>query len=94
MLDAHDEEPAAGGLLRRGFFAGSSLAVAPRLLGCVLEHATGEGLVAVALTEVEAYNGSADPARTPTGAAPAGTRSCSASPGTRTCTSPTACISA
>jgi DNA-3-methyladenine glycosylase len=62
MLDAQDEEPAAGGLLRRGFFAGSSLAVAPRLLGCVLEHATGEGLVAVALTEVEAYNGSADPA--------------------------------
>ncbi|MFI5082431.1 MAG: DNA-3-methyladenine glycosylase [Streptosporangiales bacterium] len=61
MLDAQDGEP-AGGLLPRGFFAGSSLAVAPRLLGCVLEHATGEGLVAVALTEVEAYNGSADPA--------------------------------
>ena len=57
-----DGEPAAGGLLPRGFFAGSSLAVAPRLLGCVLEHETSEGLVAVALTEVEAYNGSNDPA--------------------------------
>jgi DNA-3-methyladenine glycosylase len=57
-----DGEPAAGGLLPRGFFAGSSLEVAPRLLGCVLEHETSEGLVAVALTEVEAYNGSNDPA--------------------------------
>jgi DNA-3-methyladenine glycosylase len=57
-----DGEPAAGGLLPRGFFAGSSLAVAPRLLSCVLEHETSEGLVAVALTEVEAYNGSDDPA--------------------------------
>jgi len=36
--------------------------VAPRLLGCVLEHQTPEGLVAVELTEVEAYEGSADPA--------------------------------
>ena len=62
MLEAHDEGPAAGGLLPRGFFAGSSLAVAPRLLGCVLEHQTGEGLVAVMLTEVEAYDGAADPA--------------------------------
>ena len=57
-----DGEPAAGGLLPRGFFAGSSLAVAPRLLGCLLEHETSEGVVAVALTEVEAYNGSNDPA--------------------------------
>jgi DNA-3-methyladenine glycosylase len=57
-----DGEPAAGGLLPRGFFAGSSLEVAPRVLGCVLEHETSEGLVAVALTEVEAYNGSNDPA--------------------------------
>jgi len=32
------------------------------LLGCVLEHQTAEGLVAVELTEVEAYEGSADPA--------------------------------
>jgi DNA-3-methyladenine glycosylase len=36
--------------------------VAPRLLGCVLEHQTPGGLVAVELTEVEAYEGSADPA--------------------------------
>ena len=62
MLEAQDEGPAAGGLLPRGFFAGSSLVVAPRLLGCVLEHETGEGLVAVTLTEVEAYDGAADPA--------------------------------
>ena len=62
MLGAQDEGPAAGELLPRGFFAGSSLTVAPRLLGCVLEHATGEGLVAVVLTEVEAYEGLADPA--------------------------------
>ena len=50
------------GLLAREFFAGPSLRVAPRLLGCVLEHETPEGLVAVQLTEVEAYEGSADPA--------------------------------
>ena len=49
-------------LLPREFFAGPSLQVAPRLLGCVLEHETAEGLVAVVLTEVEAYEGSADPA--------------------------------
>ena len=49
-------------LLPREFFAGPSLQVAPRLLGCVLEHETPGGLVAVQLTEVEAYEGSADPA--------------------------------
>ena len=56
--------PAGAGraLLPREFFAGPSLQVAPRLLGCVLEHETPEGLVAVQLTEVEAYEGSADPA--------------------------------
>src|SRR5690348_11275083 len=43
-------------------FACSAVAVAPALLGCVLEHDTPEGLVAVALTEVEAYHGQADPA--------------------------------
>jgi DNA-3-methyladenine glycosylase len=32
------------------------------LLGCVLEHDTAAGLVAVELTEVEAYAGAADPA--------------------------------
>jgi DNA-3-methyladenine glycosylase len=36
--------------------------VAPALLGCVLAHETPDGLVAVELTEVEAYSGSADPA--------------------------------
>jgi DNA-3-methyladenine glycosylase len=36
--------------------------VAPEVLGCVLWHEDGDGLVAVELTEVEAYMGSADPA--------------------------------
>ena len=49
-------------LLPREFFAGHSLQVAPGLLGCVLEHETADGLVAVRLTEVEAYEGAADPA--------------------------------
>jgi DNA-3-methyladenine glycosylase len=46
----------------REFFARPSVQVAPDLLGCVLEHETGEGLVAVELTEVEAYAGQTDPA--------------------------------
>jgi DNA-3-methyladenine glycosylase len=50
------------GPLPREFFAPHALAVAPSLLGCVLEHETEDGLVAVALTEVEAYEGEADPA--------------------------------
>jgi DNA-3-methyladenine glycosylase len=49
-------------LLPRDFFARPSVEVAPDLLGCVLEHATAEGLVAVKLTEVEAYAGASDPA--------------------------------
>src|SRR5579863_1376264 len=49
-------------LLPREMFAGSAVEVAPALLGCVIEHETPEGLVAVALTEVEAYHGQADPA--------------------------------
>ena len=49
-------------LLPRETFAGSAVEVAPALLGCVIEHETAEGLVAVALTEVEAYHGQADPA--------------------------------
>lgn len=36
--------------------------MAPALLGCVLAHETPDGLVAVELTEVEAYSGAADPA--------------------------------
>jgi DNA-3-methyladenine glycosylase len=62
VQDAQDPRPAVGSVLPRGFFARPALEVAPRLLGCVLEHETGEGLVAVMLTEVEAYQGSADPA--------------------------------
>jgi len=49
-------------LLPRQTFASGAVEVAPGLLGCVIEHDTPEGLVAVALTEVEAYNGEADPA--------------------------------
>ena len=49
-------------LLPRETFAPGAVGVAPTLLGCVLEHETPEGLVAVALTEVEAYHGAADPA--------------------------------
>jgi DNA-3-methyladenine glycosylase len=49
-------------LLPRETFARSAVEVAPALLGCVIEHDSPEGLVAVALTEVEAYHGQADPA--------------------------------
>ncbi len=49
-------------LISREFFARHSLQVAPDLLGCVLEHQTVAGLVAVELTEVEAYAGASDPA--------------------------------
>ena len=49
-------------LLPRDFFARPSVEVAPDLLGCVLEHETPDGLVAVELTEVEAYAGRSDPA--------------------------------
>ncbi len=50
------------GVLARSFFARRAVQVAPALLGCVLEHQTPDGLVAVALTEVEAYAGAEDPA--------------------------------
>jgi DNA-3-methyladenine glycosylase len=49
-------------LIPRDFFARHSVEVAPDLLGCVLEHETAAGLVAVELTEVEAYAGQSDPA--------------------------------
>jgi DNA-3-methyladenine glycosylase len=48
--------------LPRSFFARPSDEVAPELLGQVIEHETPDGLVAVVLTEVEAYAGAADPA--------------------------------
>ena len=46
----------------RDFLARHAVQVAPELLGCVLEHETAAGLVAVELTEVEAYAGQTDPA--------------------------------
>jgi DNA-3-methyladenine glycosylase len=49
-------------LVAREFFDRLSVEVAPELLGCVLEHETAAGLVAVELTEVEAYAGEHDPA--------------------------------
>jgi DNA-3-methyladenine glycosylase len=49
-------------MLPRAFFERPALEVAPALLGCVMEHETPDGLVAAVLTEVEAYEGSADPA--------------------------------
>jgi DNA-3-methyladenine glycosylase len=49
-------------LIPREFFDRSAVLVAPDLLGCVLEHETAAGLVAVELTEVEAYAGQGDPA--------------------------------
>jgi len=48
--------------ISRDFFARHAVEVAPDLLGCVLEHETAAGLVAVRLTEVEAYAGRSDPA--------------------------------
>ncbi len=51
-----------GGALGRAFFNRPAPEVAPDLLGCVLEHDTDDGLIAVRLTEVEAYAGLADPA--------------------------------
>jgi DNA-3-methyladenine glycosylase len=49
-------------LISRDFFARPAVQVAPDLLGTVIEHQTADGLVAVELTEVEAYMGEADPA--------------------------------
>jgi DNA-3-methyladenine glycosylase len=41
--------------------AGPVLEVAPTLLGAIVRHETGDGAVAVRLTEVEAYAGQQDP---------------------------------
>ncbi|MQA88355.1 MAG: DNA-3-methyladenine glycosylase [Streptosporangiales bacterium] len=49
-------------LLSRDFFDRPSPEVACDLLGRVLEHQSAEGLVAVRLTEAEAYAGEEDPA--------------------------------
>jgi DNA-3-methyladenine glycosylase len=49
-------------VLPRAFFDRASQQVAPDLLGCVLESGLPDGLVAVVLTEVEAYAGLADAA--------------------------------
>jgi DNA-3-methyladenine glycosylase len=48
--------------ISREFFARPAAEVAPELLGCILAHETAAGLVAVELTEVEAYAGQSDPA--------------------------------
>ena len=48
--------------LARDFFDRPAPEVAPALLGCVLAHEAADGLVAVELTEVEAYSGATDPA--------------------------------
>ncbi|TWD73188.1 DNA-3-methyladenine glycosylase [Kribbella amoyensis] len=47
--------------LGRELLAGPVLEVAPLLLGAVLVRTTGDGTVAVRLTEVEAYDGPNDP---------------------------------
>ena len=60
---SRDIRPASGGaVLPRSFFDRVSTDVAPTLLGCVIEHESVDGLVAVRLTEVEAYRGELDPA--------------------------------
>ena len=55
-------EPELTDLLPRDVLDRPSTEVAPDLLGCVLEHESPDGLVAVMLTEVEAYTGQTDPA--------------------------------
>jgi DNA-3-methyladenine glycosylase len=51
----------SGRVVPRAFFNRSGVEVAPELLGCVIEHRTPDGLVAIRLTEVEAYHGDGDP---------------------------------
>ncbi len=51
-----DEAPAA-----RGWLAAPVLEVAPRLLGSLMTTRLPDGVVTVRLTEVEAYDGEADP---------------------------------
>ncbi len=54
--------PPPGTPLPREFFARPAQDAARDLLGCVLRHDTADGAVAVMLTEVEAYAGTADAA--------------------------------
>jgi DNA-3-methyladenine glycosylase len=49
-------------VLPREFYDRPATEVGPELLGCVLSHRSAGGLVAVELTEVEAYMGREDPA--------------------------------
>jgi DNA-3-methyladenine glycosylase len=60
------KEPVRGRLLERAFFEAAPEHVAPRLLGKVLVHKTGGGMLAGRIVEVEAYLGPhrqpADPA--------------------------------
>ncbi len=49
-------------VLDRSFFDAPSAEVAPVLLGAIVEHESPAGLVAVRVTEVEAYHGKVDPA--------------------------------
>jgi DNA-3-methyladenine glycosylase len=58
VTQVHNE----AGILPRSFFDRPVTEVAPDLLGRVLSHQTDDGLVAVELTEVEAYDGPNDPA--------------------------------
>jgi DNA-3-methyladenine glycosylase len=54
--------PSTAGLpITAAWLERSALDVAPELLGWVVSHETAEGVVAVRLTEVEAYNGADDP---------------------------------
>ncbi len=55
-------DPATWRLVPREFFGRRSDQLAPELLGCVLSHDTKDGRVAAEIVEVEAYNGSTDPA--------------------------------
>ncbi|HEY9378571.1 MAG TPA: DNA-3-methyladenine glycosylase, partial [Jiangellaceae bacterium] len=57
MVHVIISEWATGDALKREFFARPPLEVAPELLGCVVAN----GVVAVRLSEVEAYDGADDP---------------------------------
>jgi DNA-3-methyladenine glycosylase len=60
--DPGSHDAAIDALLPREFFDRPAEDVAPELLGHVIEHETEQGLVAVRLTEAEAYAGTLDAA--------------------------------